>query len=111
MLVKIKSPDVARRLRGMGGESYGVDVGQPTEQYIDRARYFSVRGFNFDALCRAGRIWVVMQSRPKHENRRLVKREIERQATRYAKANAALAKGIMNPFKQVDSCEAQELER
>lgn len=96
MLVKIKSPALARRLRGMGGTGYGIDMGSGNGFYITCARHFSPKGHDFDKLCREGRLWVEMGERSNQENRRLVKREFARQI-RLNQANALV--GLVDPSR------------
>lgn len=81
MDARIKSPSVARRLRGYGGTAYVVDAGTPMEIVMDNARHFKRNGLDFDALCREGRLSVWMsESITNRRARELVSREIRRKA-------------------------------
>lgn len=81
MDVKIKSPDVARRLRGMGGVAYLVAMDVRNDDFVVfQARRFASKGLDFDRLCREGRVQVAMDAKlSNREARRLVSREIRRQ--------------------------------
>lgn len=75
--VKIRSPEVARRLRGMGGTRYVIDGGI---DLVEKARHFASAGYNFDDLVRAGRVAIEMDTALSSRDRRyLVTREIRRQ--------------------------------
>lgn len=79
MDARIKSPAVARRLRGFGGIAYIVDAGTPMELIMDNARHFKSNGLDFDALCRDGRLSVFFDGVTNRRARALVSREIRRQ--------------------------------
>jgi hypothetical protein len=66
----------------MGGTHYVIDV-RPHGVLVMNARHFTPNGYDFDALCRAGRISVSMRG-SKRDARRIVSREIQRQAMRTA---------------------------
>ena len=94
MDIRIKSPDVARRLRGMGASSFRVDARSSILSEIrevENAAYFRPKGLDFEALCKEGRVFLHFDAMPRSEVRRIVQREIERQESLYDKANVAIA--------------------
>lgn len=84
MFVKVKSPSVARRLRGYGS-MYEVQ-GVPTP-FVTNARHFKPKGLDFDELCRAGRVSIWFE---KHVAPAQVRYLMHREVTRQTKISAAI---------------------
>ena len=79
----IKSPVVARRVRGRGGLYYVLDAGTDGEKIVNNACGFRRLGLDFDAMCQAGRISVcngssAMKTVSNSGFRNMVRHEIRR---------------------------------
>lgn len=87
MYVRIKSPAVARRVRGLGASCY-LAVGAGIEGHdvaVANARHFAAKGLDFDRLCAEGRIRLCMP----RACAPIVTREMERQARINAQVRAS----------------------